>query len=347
MDGINSTGTRGAGGARLYNMGDISAPRFAQAQIRTNGRENAALRSNASLPDELWKHLDQTIVDVRRRSKGMYNYIRDRGLTTSVPMESEVIYWHKVKSRGQAHINMQPEVEEDETSATYTRTGTVLPIIMDQFSLSTMRENPVPGKEMNFTRDDIEDYLVENSTENMLNTIENMIFNGAPGVGTVEGMEVDGLLTHPDRNTGTLSDWNADTGTIRSDVRNMIQDLKDDEFRPDSTEYVLWVSANLEDALNDADPEGTGDFLVRDRLENHAEIGGGDNIRVSYYMPDDTALLMKPTSNVMDLAIGEDIQTIQWSDDLGFRDSWFMFGCMTPRIKSTMDGQCGIAHYTR
>jgi len=335
-------------GARVNSHGALHIPRFAGMQLTGGPKHRAKTRQNAALPGELWQQLDDTIIDVYREQTDIVNDLRDAGLTTTVPMENEYTYWYKSRPMGEARTSMTPEPQTAEVTASFERDGAPLPFVHDDFSIG-FRERPSPNGELTFSADDMETYLAEQASYNVQKEVESLIINGAPGeLGSTDGFQAYGLLNHPSRNTGTFgTDWtdrtNGGPSSIRRDLRNMISDLKEDGFRGGEASYRVYMSTDYEEVLRDADPEGDGNRTVMDRVEQLPEL---QDMGISQFLPEKTVVMLRFTSDVIDLAVAEDMQTIQWSDNPGFRDYFKVFTCMVPRIKSTMNDECGIVHYT-
>jgi hypothetical protein len=196
---------------------------------------------------------------------------------------------------------------------------------------------------------DIETLNAEGSGRVVAEAAEDLVLHGwdatisgeNPGGSATDGYTMYGLTNHPSVHTGSLDNWIDSPEEIRSDVQDMFRDIKDDEFRANNTGYWVYVGSGLEDVLEEPDPEGTGDLLVRDRVENLSDVG---QLRVSQWLEDDAALAFRPTRDVVDLAIGLEEQVVQWEDP--FRDYFKTMLGFTPRVKDTMRGQCGIAYYT-
>ena len=342
----NSTVGGSSAAAQTYNR--MSIPHYARQQIETSGRENAHVRANSSLPTKVWEAISQQIIEYQGKSETLVAALRERGLEDSTAvLQDESITWTRSDPRGSATVAMSLETRDDESSGSLGPQGTSLPCIFDSYSIG-IRERPGSGPGQDI---DIDNWKEVTATENVEAAWESLVINGWPASFQFDALPpVYGLTTHPDANTGQLSDWSTDgagganPGVIRGDVRGMVQTLKDDGFRPNGTPYWLYISTQLEDRLNDADAEGTGDQLVRDRIENLSTVGKVD---VSEYLEGESALMFRPTADVVDLEIVEDIQAVQWSNGPETRDNFMQWSCMAPRVKSTKARQSGISYLSR
>lgn len=342
----NSTVGGASAGAQTYDR--MSIPHYARQQIETAGRANAQVRANSSLPNKVWEAISQQIIEHKGKSETLVADLRAEDLEDSTAiLQDESITWERADPRGSATVAMSLETRDDESSGTLGPQGTALPCIFDSYSIG-IRERPGSGRGQNI---DIDNWREQTATENVEAAWESLVINGWPASFQFDALPpVYGLTTHPDANTGQLSDWSTDgpggsnAGVIRGDYRKAIQMLKDDQFRPNGTPYWSYISTALEDRLNDADAEGSGDQIVRDRIERLSSIG---KVEVSEYLEGESMLLFRPTADVIDLEIVEDIQAVQWSNGPETRDNFMQWSCMAPRVKSTKARQSGIAYLSR
>ena len=71
---------------------------------------------------------------------------------------------------------------------------------------------------------------------------------------------------------------------------------------------------------------------------------GPGTIRVSSFVPTGQAVLINMTSDVVDLAIGQDIAPIEWESKGGLVTHFKVLAAMIPRVKADAAGHSGIAH---
>lgn len=342
----NSTRTGPTVGAATYS--NLSIPWYAKQQIETRGEQNARVRANSSLPNKVWEAISDQIIEYKDKSKTLISDLRGMGLVDkSAMLQDESITWERADERGDATIAMSLETRDDETSGSLGPQGTALPCVFDSYSIG-IRERPGTGPGQNI---DIDNWKQDSATENVEAGWESLVLNGWPASFQFDALpSVYGLTNHPDANTAQLSDWStggaggSNPGVVRGDFRTAVQMLKDDMFRPRGTPYWAYISTDLEDHMNDAEQEGDGSRLVQDRVEDLSSI---DRVRVSEYLPGESLLVFRPTADVIDLEIPEEIQPVQWSNGPDTRDNWMIWSCFAPRVKSTKAKQSGIAYLSR
>ena len=329
---------------------DISnVPYYARRQMLANGQERARLRANASLPKQAWVGIEDAVYPAMDDVLTIVADLRQAGLTTNESVMNKVTEWHKQDYTAEATVSMDPETETDEGHVEYDLDGSPIPLIHSDFSLGFRETGSEGGPPGGMAGEDIETLNAEGSGRVVAEAMEKLVLNGwEPTIGgndlggTQDGYTMYGLTNHPSAHTGNLSDWLSAPEDIRSDLKDaMARDLKDDNFRPTNQGYWVYIGEDLEDVLDDPDPEGTGDRLVRDRIENLNFVG---NLRVSEFLDPDACLMFRPTRDVVDLSIALEEQVVQWEDP--FRDYFKTVTGFTPRVKDTMRGQCGIAYYT-
>lgn len=331
-------------------------PEFARSQIEDyrHGRNNtrvAACRTNSALPDRSWTVVEDQVYHVKKDTLTLVADLEERGLRTEQDIMTKHDTWPYVDDRGEANIDMTPEVASDEGALTWQSDGVPIPVIYDFFSLG-FREGPSPDTEN--TPGEVSaglDTLGLSTTTRRVNEKieytflygwdETIKFDG-------DGFTLYGLTNHPQTNTATFDeDWTttteaSDGTTFRDEVRRARGILKNDnKFSPGETGYLVYLGTELYDSLDDADPEGDGNSDVRERVENLANIS---EIRELDYLGEDEMLMFRPTEDVIDVGTAAEVQPVMWDDP--FRDHWAVLGSKYPRVKTTLTGQSGVVYFT-
>lgn len=319
---------------------------YVMEQLRDNKHRDTSpararaneMRANASLPDASWEAVDDTVYPTMENTLRLVSDLRGRGLVQNVDIQAKVDTWHMRDVQGSASIDMDPETTTSETTVAYDMDGTPVPIIHDDFSLG-FRDRPADDSV------DPETDGANAATRNVSETIEDFFVGGEQIKVVSDGSPFTsyGMTDHPATATGTTSaDWTVDNTAIRSDFRSARSVLKNDrKFNPGGTGYLTYLGTDYYDVLDDADPEGSGDTTIRERVENLANI---EDIRELDALPEKSMLMFRPTQDVIEVGIASDIQPVQWEDP--FRDYWKILGSMYPRIKQTMDNTNGILYWT-
>jgi hypothetical protein len=317
---------------------NLQMPAAAQRQAHGTREQVDRMRHNAAVPDDAWVEMDDVVYDTMDDTLVLINDLREAGLVHETTLRAKSTEWHQKGDTHSHTVAMDPEATDDEGSTTFTLTGAPLPVVMESFSIG-MRDRPVSGP---VTGEDFDTMEVDAAGRAVAEGLEYMGFHGWPASEPGDGYTLHGLTNHPDVNTGNLADWSASPSEVRSDIRAMRKAIRDDNFNAGNTGFWLYLSEDYEEILDDYDPGGSGDLLIRDRVENLAAI---DRIRRADYLPSQSALLFRPTRDVIDLAVAAEEQVVQWTGPGGFTDFFKVMSCICPRAKSSVSGQMGAAYY--
>ena len=91
------------------------------------------------------------------------------------------------------------------------------------------------------------------------------------------------------------------------------------------------------------DFKAESDKTILQRLQ---EIEGLSKITVVDQLAADEIVIYQPTSDVIQWAVGEEVQTVQWDVYGGMQVAFKVLGIQVPIVKSTASGQSGVYHLT-
>jgi hypothetical protein len=138
--------------------------------------------------------------------------------------------------------------------------------------------------------------------------------------------------------TGGGELWSASGHTgeeILTDTLAMIQKLVDARmFGP----YVMYIPSSFNTKL-DEDFKTASDKSIRERL---LQVDSLRAIRVAHQLPANTVVIVQMTRDVVAMAMGEPIQTVQWDYDGGFVVKFKVFTIQIPVIRVTDADRSGI-----
>lgn len=323
-------------------------PNYALQQLADSklGKANTrakAVKTNASLPTRSWEVLDQTVIETQDQTLTLVQDLLDAGLRTETDLMAKIDTWPLVDDTGEASAGMTPETASDEGTLGFDDDGVPVPVIYDFFTLG-FREAPTEdsGRAVGESLDTLG---LSTTTRRCNEKTEEIFVDGWGETINYEGdgYNLYGLTNHPQTNTGTVSsDWTVDASVIRDDVRAMRGVIKNDnDYSLSGSGAWLYLGTDFYDTLDDADPEGSGDSTVRDRVENLSGIGA---VRELEQLGSKEALMFRPTEDVVDVGVASEFMPVQWESP--FRDHWAVMGSLYPRVKSTKTGQSAVVHYT-
>lgn len=297
----------------------------------------AALRTLDTLRKDEWIAYDTALVEEGViRLRGVADLIA-AGLTIPIAnaMGKTIMQWEKVTDMEPAQTTMSGVVRTEDDRQEFELNNLPLPITHKDFNLNlrTLSASRTTGEALDTTQARTAGRLVAEK-------LEHMLFNGGPTFG---GVPIYGYTTHPNRNIadfGTNNEWSATAKTgedILADVLTMITALEGDRmYGP----YWLYVPSNTSTKL-ERDFKANSDKTIRQRL---LEVDRLQKIQVVDQLAADNILLVQATRDVVALADGESIQTVQWDIEGGFIMKFKVFAIQVPLIRSDADGRCGVFH---
>lgn len=344
-----TTGSANADPAEAL-MGGAGFGQFA-AQAELAGAENerlaanakqrvARLRANAQLQKDEWKSLDETLVDVAQENLVVVDRLRQAGLTLNEDLSTLIHEFQTTNEFGDADVDMAAETGASEDASTFNTHGVPLPIVHKSFHIPyrTLLASRSRGASLDTQNQ-------SKAARKVSEGLEGLTINGWNG--RVEGYQAHGLRTHPDRNTLTGSTWNNYTtntaDAVRDDVLDAVETLEDNNYGPGTSGFVGFFGRGAYQALRRWD---TGTDQERGLLERLREEFDYLEFNRADAVPDGEAVIMKPTSDVMELAIASDLQNVEWNSNDGFTTHMKVMASMTPVVKSDEGGQSGIVHMT-
>lgn len=295
------------------------------------------LRINASalLRYDEWKDIDRTVIESGLQRMPAINDLRSRGLTHPLGSIGQTVsMWETLSDMTEAGVAMSAITRGEKDTPSYGQSSVPVPIVFKEFSVELRRLEASRrfGAGLDVLGASIAGRLVGEKSEKML-------FQGA-GV-QVDGATIYGYINHPNRNTVDLAEqWDnpATTGQdIVEDVQAMLAAARADRyFGP----YVLYIPGTYEGRLDD-DYRDNDTRTIRSRI---MALSGISAIQVCDFLPDDNVVLVQMTRDVVDLAIAQDITTVQWSIQGGMQEEFKVMAVWVPRIKADADGRSGVVH---
>ena len=336
--------TGASGFAQFASQAELAAARRqGDERMAANAAEQVAqFRAQAQLEKDEWKTLDENLKRIAQHELVVVDELRSRGLVTDEDLSTLIHEWQTTDEMGDADVDMGGETGSTEDGSTFGFEGVPLPIVHKSFR--------IPYRMLLASRGGGSSLDTENQSKaarKVMEGLEHLVINGWNG--QVEGYDVPGLATHPDRNTVTGSNWsdyaNNDADTVRGDLLDAIEANEDDEHGPGGTGYLAMFGRGAYQALRRWDTGTDQERGLLERLENEfsSEISAFIN---APSLPNDEGLLVKPTDEVVELIVASDLQNVEWQSNDGMTTHMKVMGSITPKVKSDEAGQTGIAHLT-
>lgn len=304
--------------------------------LNTSG-EKVHTNAPALLRYDEWKDLDRRVIAVAtQRLVGIADLI-SRGLTHSLgSIGVTIAQWERSSDMTEAEASMSGISKGEEDTPSFDTQFVPVPIIHKDFRVNIRRLEA--SRRMGESIDTI---AADIAARRVAEKSEDMLFAGLPI--QVDGGTIYGYTTHPNRNTIDLAEqWDNPSTTgqdIIEDVQAMLAAARADRYYGP---YELYIPGTYEGVLDSDFAPASGDTrTIRQRIMQLSGIAG---ITVADRLADDNVLLIQMTSDVVDLAMARDINTVQWQVDGGMQERFKVMAVWVPRIKSDFDGRSGIVH---
>lgn len=315
--------------------------RTGQTEITGKIRVNAT----ALLQYDEWKDIDRTVIEAATLRLIGIQDLRSAGLTHGLgSIGMTVSLWDRVSDMTEADVDMSAATQGQKDTIAYIPQFVPVPIVHKDFQLELRRLTASRqfGESLDVTAARIAGRKVAEKSEHIL-------FNGdasiqVPDAALGSGI-VYGYTTHPDRNLVDLqSTWDS---LLSTENARIIEDVM--EMQAASREarhygpWCLYIPSNYESKM-DEDYRGPNSSDTRTVRQRIMALSGITDVRVADYLPADEVVLVTLQSDVVDLAIAQDISTVQWSTTGGMVEEFKVMAVWVPRIKSDFDGRSGITH---
>jgi uncharacterized linocin/CFP29 family protein len=300
--------------------------------IQANG-DVRRMRTNTLLTDDQWKEIDTEVIRAAEERLRIVADMRAGGLVHQLGgfgvLESE---FHRISDMEPAEQSMSGAGAGDRDLPEKEISIVPIPVTFKEWEIELrfLESSRIRGEPIDVTAAGL-------AGRQVAEKLEDMVFNG--GDILLSGNQIYGLTNFPDRATYTsIVDWTTDGGaTILADVLAMIQLLHDvNYFGP----YDLYVAGNYWLPLQD-DFKANSDKTIMQRL---LELPDLNAIKVADKLADGNVILLQMTRDVLDLAVAQDIVSVDWEIQGGAIGRFKVMTALAPRLKSDYNGATGICH---
>ena len=297
--------------------------------------------NNTTLQKDEWETLSDTMIAEYRRVVRGFEHLIGAGLTRQLSLATKVDLWQERSGINDAEVSMDGESRSAEDRIEYDFAGVPIPIVHKDFRISS--------RDLQSSRNlgnDLQTDSVAEGTHEVAEKLDELLFTGwSPSVRDANNnaFTLYGYTDHPDRNQFTAAgDWDTDYANVRDDFVGIFDELDENE-----REGPFWTYLNPRDwrryraARDETDDSAP---TMRSRLEEDwPELG---NVYRMPRLDPGEAVVVDPSPDVIELALAEDIQLIEWQSGSGMTNQFKVMAAMAPEIKSDNIGQSGIVHVT-
>jgi len=317
-------------GGLVANGGGTVAQRLMASGFRVE-----ALRTNGVLLPREWEYFDNVVVDIIRQNLVAVKEIMSRGLIYNLPNALGVmtLEWQQVlDDLEDAEITMSGLNEATKDRQQYGTLTMPIPIIHKEFfyNVRFLEAARRAGRRVDTVHAEV-------ATRKVAERVEKLLFSGL----TIAGGTIYGLMTHPNRNTGSVSaGWATATGAqIVTDVIAMMTIMAQKVM---SGPFVLFIPLTVAAHLGD-DYKANSDKTILERL---MAIPGLTKIVTTSYLTGNNVLLVQMTSDVVQMVDGIQPTMVEWESKGGFEFNFKIIAILLPRIRASGNGFSGIVHFS-
>jgi hypothetical protein len=293
----------------------------------------------ATLRYDDWKIIDDAIQEAAKPQLQAVADLIGAGLTFNIPnvLGKTVIQYDSMGDITEATISMDPIRTGESDRPEFQSQLLPLPVCHKDFQF-TLREIMISrnGTPLDTTTARLASRRVSELIEQLL--------IGVASSYTFGGGTLYGYKNFPSRNTYTINtptDAGWTPGDTVRDVLAMIQISRDDLMRGP---WVLYVSSDWDQYLDDDYSDAKGDNTLRERIE---KIRGIMGVRTLDYLTGDfDMLLVQMDPLTVRMGIGMGVTSIEWDTHGGWMKNFKVMACMVPQLRADFNGRCGIVDGT-
>ncbi len=300
------------------------------------------ITTNATLRRDEWKALDDAVLKISEtRLVGIQDLV-SMGLTYQLgnAMGTTVLEWHDVSDALEAEITMDGVSRAKGDRPNFQYNYLPIPIIHVDYeinarALATSRNMGNP----------IDTTLAERATRKVTEKLENMLFTATTyAYGTKDARSRNSIysyINHPDRNTVSITAWDASGKTAKQIVSDVLNAKKAAIAAKHYGPYQVYIPTAYETILDEDYDATTPGTTIRERI---LKISNIKDIKVIDTLPAANILVVQMTADVVRLVQGMPIQNVQWSTEGKLVNKYKVMTIQVPQIRSDQEGNSGIVH---
>ena len=304
------------------------------ALLQANDFDLECLRTNGMLPEDAWNRMDTRAIQAFTQTLSGIEDLRSRGLTDDLgDIGTLTVSYDRLSQMNEAEMSMWADIDAEQARLDRSTQTIPVPCIFKEWQLSIRLTAAANRGNVNLNTDH-----AFAAGKVVGEKLEQLLFNGNT---TVYGnMPIYGYRTHPNRNTGSGSDFGT-AANVYTTVEAMLEKMMDDGAPPPYVLYLHQTQYNESGRVNTAiTPASSPRGLM---LENHPEL---EDIKFSHQMTAGEAVMVSMNPLTVTLGIAEDLINVQWDSLGGLSTHFRTMTVAVPIIKADYEGRSGIVHYT-
>jgi len=304
---------------------------------RSDDAKSLLTNASGTVRHEDFLIIRDRIVEIRRRKLNGVSDLMDSGLSFSVAISDQLVGFENVNEFEDAEQDMNPNTSKGNDTK-FTEEFVPNPITHMGFD--------VPMRQMNF------DYKrslgLSESVRKVSERVEKTLFNGNAAITVTyagQAFPIYGYTTHPDRGTGTISDWAAiaSIGLIVPELTYQLGLMWSTQGGVDNDSVMVYVSNAIWTMLQN-DNKANSDKTVLQRIR---EIAYVKDVKPAEFLAGTSAVLVEMAPRTVELAVASDIIAVPHIKTNPLAPQTVTtYAAMVHQIKSTQTNQTGIRHLT-
>lgn len=285
---------------------------------------------NSALRKDEWEELDEAVVAATGPRTARLDTL------TRVPLGgigTLVSQWNVASQMTAAQISISGRAQGQGDRVDYKLAGVAVPVVWKEFDIGE--------RELDASRrmgNGLDTTTAFEAGRVVSEKLIDMYYNGDADI-DLNGNNIYGLTTHPQRNTGSAA---GDFGTItniRTTILNMITAANADNFYGPydvdvaNTQYIEMLARYT---------DGSGQTALATVLE----LPQISNVYPSDQLTAGSLVLAQSTRDVQDYAVAMDVMLVEWMSGDGMTHHFKVMAIQVPRIKSEYSDKSGVVHYT-
>lgn len=334
--------------ARPYINTNREHPNFGKVvRLVANGKNadgsikfNEKVVANASqaLRDDEWVQYDTALTAAKQKTLVIVQDLISSGLVHNAGTIGNLVSnWDAVSKMDEGSITLDGVSNEDLDNVEFSSQGVVLPILQKGFKLSAraLDASRKSGSALDTAHITAATQVVSTMAERLVFRGKNFNVRDARG----NSRTIYGLLNHPNRATTTFGNWLAPGYTqeqILKDIQNSIRIVQ--VTQRSRGKLRVYLNPAYEHLFR----EDYKQYSERTLLDRVLGIDVIDAVRFADECPVGSLVVVEWDVNTIDLAMIEDINTIQLPSTGPWSERFQVYGVMAPRIKADFDGYLGL-----
>ena len=331
--------------ATLHHNGLLAAGREPYVAVNDEGgivarnSDAGVLVGNANtVRHEDFLTIQERIIAVRRRSLHMNQDLMDAGLTFTVGIGDQLVGYENINEFQEAEQEMNPNSFQGNDTV-FNEAYAPNPITHQSFS--------VPWRQNGF------DYKrslgMTESVRQVAERLENTLCNGNTGI-VVSFNSTNhvlyGYTTHPDRGTGTISDWTnvANRDKIVDELIDEIGSMWADQGGVANDSVIVYVANDIWNVLQKDYNSGFPSKTMLARMKDIAQV---KDVKPAEKLATKQVVLVEMEARTVELAVASDIIAVPHIKTNPMAPQVLTtYAAMVPLIKVDSNSNTGVRHLT-